>query len=57
MGVGLNIASAVRFPLIDQARYITGQVLIVDGDGYACRSEPRLVVCWTEETRSRGTKP
>ena len=55
MGVGLNIGSAVRFLLIDQARYITGQVLVVDGGGYACRSEPRLAVGWTEETRSRGT--
>ena len=31
MGVGLNIGGAVRFLLIDQARYITGQVLVVDG--------------------------
>ena len=53
MGVGLNIGGAVRFLLIDQARYITGQVLVVDGRGYACRSEPRLAVGWTEETRSR----
>ena len=54
-GTGWDIGSAVRFLLSDQARYITGQVLVVRRWGYACRSEPRLAVGWTEETRSRGT--
>ena len=30
-GTGWDIGSAVRFLLSDQARYITGQVLVVDG--------------------------
>jgi NAD(P)-dependent dehydrogenase (short-subunit alcohol dehydrogenase family) len=30
-GTGWDIGGAVRFLLSDQARYITGQVLVVDG--------------------------
>ncbi len=30
-GTGWDIGAAVRFLLSDQARYITGQVLVVDG--------------------------
>ena len=30
-GTGWDIGSAVRFLLSDQARYITGHVLVVDG--------------------------
>ncbi len=30
-GTGWDVGSAVRFLLSDQARYITGQTLVVDG--------------------------
>ena len=30
-GTGWDIGSAVRFLLSDQARYIAGQILVVDG--------------------------
>jgi NAD(P)-dependent dehydrogenase (short-subunit alcohol dehydrogenase family) len=30
-GTGWDVGQAVRFLLSDQARYITGQVLVVDG--------------------------
>ena len=53
-GSWFDIGGAVRFLLIDQARYITGQVLVVDGGGYACRSEPRLAVGWIEREGVRA---
>ncbi len=43
-GTGWDIGSAVRYLPSDQARYITGQLLVVHGGGYAYRSEPRLAV-------------
>ena len=39
-GTGWDVGQAVRFLLSDQARYITGQTLIVDG-GTALRGPPR----------------
>ena len=39
-GTGWDIGNAVRFLLSDQARYITGQVLVVDG-GVTLGSPPR----------------
>ena len=39
-GTGWDIGQAVRFLLSDQARYITGQVLVVDG-GVTLQGPPR----------------
>ena len=39
-GTGWDIGQAVRFLLSDQARYITGQVIVVDG-GVTLRSPER----------------
>jgi enoyl-[acyl-carrier-protein] reductase (NADH) len=42
--------------LSDQAGYITGQVLVVDGGATLVGPEPSVAVCWTEGI-SRATRP
>src|SRR5207237_8700490 len=44
LGQGTDIAYAVLFPAYDLARYITGQVLVVDGGMVVCDHLPSLRV-------------
>ena len=48
-GTGWDVGQAVRFLLSDQARYITGQTLIVDG-GTTLHGPPRRMENLRSET-------